>query len=134
MSREKRQRIDTSGSNDPLGANLFGDFEVPFLLPEGPTLGIPVAQNHEMKTPKTKGGRLDVKREKSGRGGKTVTVIYAFPGMDERMKKEVLLLLKKQLATGGTISSGNIEIQGDFPDQVVDALVKAGYKAIRAGG
>ena len=80
------------------------------------------------------GGRLDVKREKAGRAGKTVTVVYAFPGMDARMKKEILSLLKKQLATGGSIADGNVEIQGDFPERVVEILNQQGYRAVKAGG
>lgn len=99
-------------------------------LPQG-TTPVPSGKN---AAPKTRGGRLEIKREKSGRGGKTVTVIYAFPGMALSMKESILRTLKRQLATGGTLANGNIEIQGDFADRVVELLSEEGYRAIRAGG
>jgi len=135
VSKKKSIRIDTSGTNSSFGHSAFSSLEMGVPLPQGPTR---IETNAEVpgktKLRKSMGGRLDVKREKSGRAGKTVTVIYAFAGMDDRMRKTILLLLKKQLATGGTITNGNIEIQGDFADRIVEILLKEGYRAIRAGG
>ena len=129
---QDKRKIDTSGAepfaNQPLAGLSF----------DGPLAASPVVgQFAEKKTSekqKPKGGRLDVKREKSGRAGKTVTVIYAFPGMDSAMKKSILKLLQTKLATGGSVTNGNIEIQGDFPDDVVDILNASGYRAVKAGG
>jgi translation initiation factor 1 len=74
-----------------------------------------------------------IRREVSGRGGKTVTVIY-----DLELGADALSALAKALkqacATGGTVRDGRIELQGDHRDRVVARLVKLGYRARAAGG
>ncbi|MBA2298386.1 MAG: hypothetical protein H0W14_10160, partial [Actinobacteria bacterium] len=48
-------------------------------------------------------------REKSGRGGKTVTVVRGLPGGDlERVANE----LKRRCGSGGAVKAGVVEIQG----------------------
>ena len=83
-----------------------------------------------------------VRREKGGRGGKTVTVA----GPLVLVKEEATALLarwKKLCGTGGALKPGatpdgsaafELEIQGDHADRLVAELVKAGYPAKRAGG
>lgn len=60
-----------------------------------------------------------LKIEKSGRGGKTVTVIEQLPKNDEFLKKTTTEL-KKSCGTGGTyiLEDGVIEIQGDKRDAI----------------
>lgn len=83
---------------------------------------------------KRKSIRLDVKREKSGRGGKTVTVIYGTSAIPSHDQKELLKTLKKQFATGGTAAKDSIEIQGDFAEKIVEKLKSMDYRALRSGG
>lgn len=74
-----------------------------------------------------------VRREKSGRAGKVVTVIY-----DLHLTKTALMELAKELkiscATGGTIKDGKIELRGDQRDRAVALLIRKGFKALPAGG
>ncbi|MEX2375819.1 MAG: hypothetical protein WD942_09600 [Dehalococcoidia bacterium] len=89
-------------------------------------------------TPDTKSefpndGFLRIRREKSGRGGKTVTAIYGVPG-SERELDELLKLLKQRCGAGGTRDELKIEVQGDHRSRVEEALVALGYRVKQAGG
>jgi len=64
--------------------------------------------------------------EKSGRGGKTVTVVYGLP-QNEAFLKELAQDLKRACGTGGTTIEDGVELQGDLRDRVRDVLAKRGY-------
>ena len=76
---------------------------------------------------------LKVQATRSGRRGKTVTVISGF-----QVKPETLELLVKQLKSqcgaGGPVKENTIEIQGDHRPKVMETLIKLGYKAKISGG
>lgn len=76
---------------------------------------------------------LRVWLDRRQRAGKQVTLVRGFVGSDDDLK-ELAALLKNRCGTGGSAKEGEIIIQGDFRDRVVDILVKAGYKAKKAGG
>jgi translation initiation factor 1 len=69
--------------------------------------------------------------EKSGRNGKTVTVIDQLPKI-ELFLKELCTELKKKCGTGGTYltdgQEGVIEIQGDHRDKIREVLSKRKIK------
>ena len=61
------------------------------------------------------------------RNGKPVTNVGRFNiSLDE--KKEVLKLLKKKLACGGTINEEWLELQGDVKDKIKTILESDGWK------
>jgi translation initiation factor 1 len=64
--------------------------------------------------------------EKSGRGGKTVTVIYDLPNNEEFLK-DLSQELKRACGTGGAVRDGSVELQGDQRDRVRDFFIKRGY-------
>ena len=74
-----------------------------------------------------------IRREKKHRGGKTVTVIMELQLTPQDMKA-LAKQLKKKCGTGGTVTDGNIEIQGDNRDKVAAELQKLGYKTKFVGG
>ncbi|AXH11271.1 SUI1 family translation initiation factor [Halarcobacter bivalviorum] len=61
------------------------------------------------------------------RKGKPVTLVGRFY-LEESDKKEVLKLLKKKLACGGSIKEEWIELQGDVKEKVKLTLEKEGWK------
>lgn len=76
---------------------------------------------------------LRVWLDRKQRAGKQVTLVRGFVGSDDDLK-ELGSMLKTRCGVGGSAKDGEIMIQGDFRDRVVDLLVKAGYKAKKAGG
>lgn len=61
--------------------------------------------------------------EKTGRGGKTVTVIDGLP-RNAAFLKELGHELKRACGTGGAVLDGAIELQGDLRDRVRDLLTR----------
>ena len=72
--------------------------------------------------------RLHVRMERSGRGGKTVTVVDNFVGTDDDLQ-ELGRTLKTKCGVGGTVKDGQIIIQGDFRDRIITLLKEKGYTA-----
>lgn len=72
--------------------------------------------------------RLDIVLERKGRGGKQATIVVGFKCDDEALK-DVASSLKRSLGVGGSARGGEILIQGDFRQRVLDLLVEMGFKA-----
>lgn len=72
-----------------------------------------------------------VRREK--RRGKHVTVIA---GLDSNATDLPALLkqLRTKFGAGGTVSDGEVELQGDHRERVIELLKGMGYPAKAAGG
>lgn len=77
--------------------------------------------------------QLKVWIDRKQRAGKQVTLVRGFVGTEDDLK-ELARMLKSKCGVGGTAKDGEILIQGDFRDRIVDVLVKAGYKSKKAGG
>lgn len=76
---------------------------------------------------------LEAHLDKKNRGGKVATVIKGFEGTAEDLK-----ILGKELKTlcgvGGSAKDGEIIVQGNFRDKIMDFLKNKGYKVKRVGG
>ena len=70
--------------------------------------------------------KLRVSIEKNHRGGKTVTIVRNFVGTGEDLK-ELGRLLKTKCGVGGSAKDGEILVQGDFKEKIIDLLKKEGY-------
>jgi translation initiation factor 1 len=72
-------------------------------------------------------------RDKSGRGGKVVTLVKNLV-LSEDDLKELSKKLKQACGVGGTVKDGAIEIQGEQRERIAEVLQKLGYKVKIAGG
>lgn len=76
---------------------------------------------------------LKVWLEKNNRGGKTASVIKGFVGKEDDLK-ELGKLIKTKCGVGGSVKDGEIIIQGDLREKIIQILAKEGYRAKKAGG
>lgn len=79
-------------------------------------------------------GRVDIRRETGGRGGKTVTVVDGFVGIGLPEKEALAKKMRAACGCGGTVKDGSIEIQGDQRETVARILSEAGFRPVFAGG
>jgi len=133
---KKKQRLPTE-SKEEFGSNPFEELDssgldpIPSKLKGVGKTKVEVSLSERLG----RGERLEVRREKSGRGGKTVTTVKGFPThIPQDDFKRMLKGLKSRLGTGGGWRDDQMEIQGDQREVVCDWLTSLGFRPVLAGG
>ncbi|MDY0007326.1 MAG: translation initiation factor Sui1 [Spongiibacteraceae bacterium] len=85
------------------------------------------------RTPDAGDGVLRIRRERKGRGGKTVTVVSGF-ALPEAELKSLAKQLKQACGSGGTLTATGLEVQGDRVQQLLELLQARGFQVKLAGG
>lgn len=76
---------------------------------------------------------LKVQLDRKKRAGKSATLVTGFVGTEDDLKA-LGKTLKTKCGVGGTVKDGEILVQGDFCNKIIDILKNEGYKVKRAGG
>ena len=71
--------------------------------------------------------KLKVRLDTKHRAGKAVTLIEGFSGTDEDLQ-DLGKKLKAYCGTGGSAKDGEIIVQGDQREKVIQWLLKSGFK------
>ena len=108
MAKDWKERLGTVYSTNP-------DFEYQ------------TNKEEETETPEPSKQNLKVLRDKKQRKGKTVTLITGFIGKETDLK-ELGKEIKSKCGVGGSVKDGEIIIQGDFVERIVELLATKGFK------
>jgi translation initiation factor 1 len=111
---KKKKRIDVVYSTNPnFGYDFDEDEEQEVLEPYKQTLRV----------------MIDRKQRK----GKSVTLVAGFKGSTDALK-DLGKMLKSKCGVGGSVKDGEIMIQGELRDKVMEILKTEGYMVKRVGG
>ena len=131
MSGDKK--IPTDGGRS-LGQNPFASLSDAGLPSNSPPASAPIRNPQSAIRNPPNRGRVDIRRETGGRGGKTVTVVDGFVGIGLPEKEQLAKKMRAACGCGGTVKDGAIEIQGDQRETIARILSEAGFRPVFAGG
>ena len=98
-----------------------------FVYSTDPGFSFQPEENEVQETLPAAQQKLKIKLETKHRAGKAVSLIAGFIGVNEDLE-DLGKKLKNFCGTGGSVKDGEIIIQGDQRDKILQWLLKNGYK------
>ncbi len=92
-----------------------------------PDFKLPEENTDEEQTLEPAQQKLRIRLDTKHRAGKAVTLVEGFTGTGPD-REELGKKLKSYCGTGGSVKDGEIIVQGDNRDKVLQWLLKNGYK------
>ena len=93
----------------------------------------PDPNTYTIESTKQRKQNLEAHYSNKKRAGKVVTLIKGFEGSNLELKT-LSKILKNSVGVGGTVKNGEIIIQGNSRDKIMDLLKKMGHNVKRVGG
>ncbi|MEM6320121.1 MAG: translation initiation factor [Bacteroidota bacterium] len=90
-------------------------------------------ENEEMETLPNQQQKLRVMIDRKKRKGKEVTLITGFVGTSDDLK-DLGKMLKSKCGVGGSAKDGEIIVQGNNKQKVIDLLKREGYSQTKGVG
>jgi translation initiation factor 1 len=97
-----------------------------FVFSTDPNFRFESEEQESMETLAPSQQKLRVRLETKHRGGKTVTILQSFIGLEADLE-DLGKKLKNYCGTGGSVKDGEVIIQGDQRDKILQWLQKNGY-------
>ena len=145
MSKTKKRvplgDTSTRGFHSPF-AQLLGDKEVPAAedahhVPATPSADEPHLAGVLWESQLLGLDKLVVRRERKGRGGKTVTLVEGLPALGDDGVAQLLKRLRKALGCGASAEASEaglvLVLQGDQGERAVDFFQSLGVKRVVRG-
>ena len=98
-------------------------------LPPGPE---PARRPADPRAPKPVLERVTVRRERAGRGGKTVTIAEG-PGFAGRKLEPLAREAARALGVGARVEGGALVLQGDQSERLAGWLLARGFARVERG-
>ena len=127
MSRDKQDQVPGSGSN-PFAA-LRGKFGAGAPADSPRT---PAVEREQPPAPSVAQERITVRRERKGRGGKTVTVAEG-PGLAGQDLEQLARDTARALGSGARVEDGTVVVQGDQTERWIAWLTQRGLRGVARG-
>lgn len=116
-----KKKIRTASGGQSLGGLVYST---------DPDFKLPDESSEEQETIEPSQQKLRIRLDTRHRAGKAVTLIEGFIGATADME-ELGKKLKSFCGTGGSVKDGEIIVQGDNREKVLQWLLKNGYKSAK---